>query len=355
MLRPLFALLVLSLCHAADYPLSVTQLAPGVYATVRTEPPGFAVESNSVFIIGDDDVIVVDAQSNLPATRRTLEALRQITDKPVRYVINTHWHDDHIVGNAVYRDAFPGVSFIGHANARRYLEGPGIKAREAFHKEGMPGFRAVLQQALDKGRNLAGQAITEEERISYLSDLQLADGYDTVPANFLPELPNLTVTDTLTLHHGAREIVVRHLGRGHTSGDLVVWLPDEGILCAGDLVVWPVPLIGADQSHVADWSRTISRLIALKPKAIVPGHGPVLRDTGYLLQLRALMTAATERTRAAMAYGRPLTEVHRRVNLDDFRRRFAGESPVRQALFRMYVESPAVTSAYNNLNLREGD
>src|ERR1041384_4496656 len=94
----------------------LVKMADGVYATIRKEPPGLAVESNSLFIICDRDVIVVDAQSNVAATRAVLAALRRVTTKPVRYVINTHWHDDHIVGNQVYAQAFPGIDFIAHAN-----------------------------------------------------------------------------------------------------------------------------------------------------------------------------------------------------------------------------------------------
>src|SRR5450432_103359 len=99
----------------------VVQLADGVYAAMRKDPPGFAVESNSVFIIGEDSVIVVDAQSNIGTTKEVLAALSKLTSKPVRYVVNTHWHDDHIVGNQVYRDAYPGVDFIAHINVRPYL------------------------------------------------------------------------------------------------------------------------------------------------------------------------------------------------------------------------------------------
>lgn len=327
----------------------LVKLAEGVYATVRTEPPGFGVESNSVFIINEQDVVVVDAQSNLAATREVLAALRSLTSKPVRYVVNTHWHDDHIVGNQVYREAYPGVSFIGHAKARDYLEGKGLKARERFHRDDVPQFASMLRKALADGKSLAGKALSDEERQSYQSDLALAEGYATVPPDFRPPLPDLTVSDSLTLWRGERSIEIRYLGRGHTSGDLVVYLPREGIVCAGDLIVWPIPLIGGDQSHVADWSATLGRLAALKASQIVPGHGPVLRDDRYLLQMQDLMQTVTERTRTAMAKGGTLEEVSKAVSLNDLRRDFAGDSPVRNMLFSSYVAGPAVTSAYHDL------
>jgi glyoxylase-like metal-dependent hydrolase (beta-lactamase superfamily II) len=350
MLRNLLSLLLYICCLNAQAAFTVTKLADGIYATVRNEPPGFAVESNSLFIIGPRDVIVVDAQSNLPATRETLAALRALTDKPVRYVVNTHWHDDHIVGNAVYREAFPGVAFIGHANARTYLQGPGIATRAHFHKDDVPSFSGMLEQALKDGKNLAGKPISDEERSSYGSDLALAHGYATVAPDFHPELPDLTLTDRLDLYQGERQVSIRYLGRGHTSGDIVVWLPKEGIVAAGDLVVWPVPLIGGDQSHVADWPATLDHMMALRPAIIVPGHGPILRDGAYVGQMQAMMRAVTERTRAAMANGAKLDAVRKVVKIDDFIPAFAGDSTVRQALFRMAMTVPAITSAFNDLN-----
>jgi glyoxylase-like metal-dependent hydrolase (beta-lactamase superfamily II) len=106
---------------ASDSPASnfeVQTIAEGVYAVVRQDPPGLMVDANSVFIVNEDDVVVVDTSGAPSTAREVVAALRKITSKPVRYVINTHWHDDHIIGDTVYREIFPGVEFIGHAEAR---------------------------------------------------------------------------------------------------------------------------------------------------------------------------------------------------------------------------------------------
>ncbi|GAB3251332.1 MBL fold metallo-hydrolase [Chitinimonas naiadis] len=348
----LFHLLLLALCPLwlmASEHFDLVKLTDGVYATARKELPGFAVESNSVFIINEQDVVVVDAQSNLAATREVVAALRTLTDKPVRYVVNTHWHDDHIVGNAIYQEQYPGVEFIGHAKARHYLQDAGLKARERFHRDDIPQFSAMLRESLKQGKTLGGKPISEEERLSYQSDLALAAGYATVPPDFQPPLPGITVDDSLILHRGKRSIEIRYLGRGHTSGDLVVYLPQEGIVCAGDLVVWPIPLVGGDQSHVADWSATLAKLQRLKADQIVPGHGPVLHDARYVQTVADLMQAVTDRTRKAMQGGASLAQVRKVVRLDDLQQRFAAESPVRNVLFSQYVIGPAVTSAYEDL------
>ena len=326
----------------------VVKLAEGVYAAVRRDPPGFAVESNSVFIVGDDGVIVVDAQSNLAATRETLAALRKLTDKPVRYVVNTHWHDDHVVGNQVYAEAFPGVQFVAHAATRSYLPGKGAEARRKWHEGGLAGFTQQLRDTLQSGKNSKGEPLTQEQRESLASDIALGEGYMTVPVDFRPVLPTVTLEEKLTLYQGDRAVEILYLGRGHTSGDVVVNLPREHIVAAGDLVVWPVPLVGSDQSHVGDWGATLERLIALNPSVIVPGHGPVMRDDSYARQVARLMDSIKEQTAAAVARGETLEQVRKSVNLDEMRQAFAGDSRVRNTLFTVYVAGPAVESAFND-------
>ncbi|MDQ3917819.1 MAG: MBL fold metallo-hydrolase [Acidobacteriota bacterium] len=326
----------------------VVKLAEGVYAAVRKDAPGFAVESNSVFIIGDDGVIVVDAQSNLAATRETLAALRKLTDKPVRYVVNTHWHDDHVVGNQVYAEAFPGVQFVAHAATRAYLPEKGAEARRKWHEGGLAGFVQQLRDTLKSGRNSKGEPLTEEQRESLASDIALGEGYLTVPADFRPVLPNLTLEEKLTLYQNERAVEILYLGRGHTSGDIVVHLPRERVVVAGDLLVWPVPFVGSDQSHVGDWGATLERLIALSPSVIVPGHGPVLRDDSYARRVARLMDSIKQQTAAAVARGETLAQVRRSVNLDEMCKEFAGESKVRNTLFSVYVVGPAVESAFND-------
>src|SRR6476646_2323177 len=114
----LLLLTLFSLPATAQPGFKIVKLAKGVYAAIRTEPPGLTVNANSVFIINDNDVVVVDTTLTPGTARETIAALKQLTNKPVRCVINTHWHDDHIMGNQAYREAFPGVELIGHVKMR---------------------------------------------------------------------------------------------------------------------------------------------------------------------------------------------------------------------------------------------
>jgi glyoxylase-like metal-dependent hydrolase (beta-lactamase superfamily II) len=159
-------------------------------------------------------------------------------------------------------------------------------------------------------------------------------------------LPDITLQDRLILNHGKRTIEILFLGRGHTSGDIVVHLPQERVVIAGDLVVWPVPYVGSPQSHPGDWSATLEKLIALKPRAIVPGHGPVLTDDIYVKQMARLFASVNKQVETAVARGETLQQTRQSVKLDEFENLFTGDSRIRKLIFRNYVTGPAVEAAY---------
>jgi len=327
-----------------DRGFTVDKLAEGVYAVVRREPAGLATHANNVFIVNDEDVMVVDTSQSPALTREVLAALRSITPKPVRYVINTHWHDDHYIGDQVYRDAFPDVDIIGHARTLRDLPGEGAPNREQMVK-GLPPFIEKLRGAIADGRNLAGAPITEEERAAYASDVEWASRYvSEVPAAPVI-LPTIAVADRLTLRRGSRLIDIRSVGPGHSQADLIVHLPAERIVIAGDLVIWPVPLAGL-KSSIKGWAAALDRIRDLRAAIIVPGHGPVMRDDSYLKQLGGLFTSLSQQVEASAAKGATLEATRASVHLDDWRTTFAGGSQLRAFLFDYYVTGPGVAAAY---------
>jgi glyoxylase-like metal-dependent hydrolase (beta-lactamase superfamily II) len=327
----------------------MVKVSEGVYAAVRKEPPGLTVNANSVFIINDDEVVVVDTTLTPGSAKEELAALRRLTTKPVKYVINTHWHDDHIMGNQVYRDAFPAVEFIAHANTRQYLPTTGLANRkQAMSEQGYPGFIAALKNRLEKNESAFGGPLNEEERTTLASDIKIAERYMAENPGVEIIMPTITLEHEMTLHRGSRTIEILYLGRGHTSGDIVVHLPKEGIVVTGDIVMWPVPYVGNPQSHPADWSTTLEKLIELHPTIIIPGHGPVLRDDSYLKLMARLFSSIKSQVEAAVARGETLGQAQKSVNLDEFQKLFAGDSRVRRLIFRSYVTGPAVAAAYSD-------
>jgi cyclase len=323
----------------------VQKLAEGIYAAIRTEPVGLGVDANNLFVIDNEGVVVVDTNFGATSTREVVSVLRTLTDKPVTHVINTHPHDDHVLGNQVYRERFPRAEFIAHAFTRDYLPGKGLAARQR-QVAALPQFKSQLEQLLKNGKTASGRTLTDEERAGYASDVSLISRYLADAPSFHVVLPTIAVTDRLTLHRGGHDVEIRFLGGGHTAGDLVVYLPKERILATGDLVVAPIPLVGSDQSHIGAWISSLDRIAALQPAVIVPGHGPLMRDVNYVKLMARLFRAIHDGTAAAVARGETLEQARTAVNLDELQHEFAGESALRISLFRNYVAGPAVAAAY---------
>ena len=342
-----FATAVLGQATAQEKRFTVERLADGVYALIRKEPASLWFTPNNVFVIGRDGVAVVDANITSEQTREVLAELKRITDKPVRYVVNTHWHEDHIIGNRVYRDAFPDVKFVGHRSTLTDLPEIGGANRKGSLQNGR-GFVGLLEGKLEKAENLAGQPISDEERSGYASDVKLVSAYLAESKDFDIILPTVLVDDRLEIDLGDRKIEILHLGRAHTGGDLVVRLPKENIVIAGDLLVHPVPLVGST-SYPLEYAATLERLKALKAKTIVPGHGPVMRDMAYLDAMIELLASIKQQTEAAFVRGQLLEQMRKSVDLESFRKRFAGDSQHKSLIFKNYVTLPSIAAAHKHL------
>ncbi|HEX4911961.1 MAG TPA: MBL fold metallo-hydrolase [Permianibacter sp.] len=332
---------------AAAGNFTVHQLGDGLYVTQRQEPAGLMFDANNAFIIRERDVVVIDSNISPASTREVLAALRQLTDKPVRYVINTHWHEDHILGNSVWREAYPAVQFIGHSKTHEDLASVGAANRKSLLENGAGGV-ASLKNAIATGKGLAGNPLTDEERRSHESDIFLVERY-LAEAGSLPIVyPDIEVSSTLALPDSKYPIEIRYLGAAHTRSDLVVWLPQQKLLIAGDLVVWPIPLIGST-SYPGAYAESLGQLLALQPKIIVPGHGPVFRDTAYVQQIQALLVDLVAQVKAGKARGETLEQVQKSVDLSVHKQRFAGESALLKLVFGMYVQGSGVPAAYKEL------
>jgi len=331
---------------ALETHIDVQKIADGVYAAIRTEPPGLFFDANSIFLINDADVIVIDTNITPSSAKASLSALMKLTNKPVTAVINTHWHDDHIIGNQVYRDAFPSAQFIAQTSTKQDLPSIGESNRKQLVEMG-PQMVAQLQASVEQRKSLTGNALTDEERASYLSDIASAKRYFTEAPVFEIVMPTTLVDTSLTLTRGKRRIEVLFLGRGHTAADLVVWLPAERIAITGDLVVSPIPLVGST-SHPLEFGATLERVLALKPAVFIPGHGPVMHDDKYVRQEIALLASLKSQVEAAVARGETLPQARKSVNLDQFRHEFAGSSQALGFVFDNYVSSSGVTAAYRD-------
>jgi cyclase len=357
-LRGIFFVLAAILCFSAASARSqyekkngggfeVQKIAADVYAVIRREPPSLWFNPNTVFVVGKKDVIVVDTNISSEHTREVLAELKKITDKPVRFVINTHWHEDHIIGNRVYREAFPNVKFIAHKSTLADLPTVGAANRKGTLENGA-GFVKLLKSSIEKGENLAKQKLTDEERLGYSSDIRLVESYLAEAPNFEIILPDIAVENRLELDDGKRKIEILFLGRAHTAADLVVFLPKEKIVACGDLIVYPVPLVGST-SYPLEYAATLENLLKLNAKTIIPGHGAVMRDDAYARLMIRLLQSIKQQSEASFRKGETLEQMRKSVNLEEFRKSFAGDSQHKSFIFENYIFLPATAAAYGQM------
>ena len=212
-----------------------TTLAEGVYSIRhRRAARRDAVSGNTTVIVGARDVLVVDSCLLPTFAKDDIALIRTWTDKPIRFLVNTHWHGDHTWGNSAYVEAFPDLTIIGHTETPRLMMG--------FLPHFLPKnqtFPDLLRRMAAEGKDADGNpadAATVKDTLDAVPNAEWrANEYKSV----VTRAPNVTVDDSMTVDLGGREVQIRHLGRGNTSGDLVVFLPRERIVAAGDLLVYP--------------------------------------------------------------------------------------------------------------------
>jgi cyclase len=355
--RPLtlgLAVLALPLAPAAaDAPKqrSATRIAEGVYVIRHPDAPDAFPQGNTTVVIGDQAVLVVDS-CYLPSTaREDIAQIRAWTRLPVRYLLNTHWHYDHTMGNAAYRDAYPDLRIVAQSETRNQIAGynPGWFAR-------YPDRGRAFQAAIDTGKDPNGRVLSDTEIAEYreaLKGLEPVGSEYTQSALRLDALtPDTTFDESLPIDLGHREVQLRFLGRGNTAGDAVAFLPKEGILASGDLVVHPVPYLGG--GFPAEFVGTLARLRALKPRLIVPGHGEVLHGTDYVTLVSDFVAAVVAKVNAEVHRlgnsPRNLDDVQKAVEKDldvaAWRKRFGGDEATNRDTFDGFSFPGVVKAAF---------
>ena len=313
------------------------KLADGVYGFIPPEDNTPFVSGNSVAIIGDDSVLVVDSGHSPTTTARIIAEIKQLTDKPVRFLVNTHWHPDHNAGNGLYQEAFPGLAIVSTPATRDGIVN--LIPKKELKEETVTRVRKLLDQGPSDGKPLDA-----ETRKYYEKTLPQLEA-------FMPELkmanhvaPTITFDSRLTVYLGKREVQVMFLGRGNTEGDAVIYVPDSKVLMTGDLVVYPVPYPYG--SFFGEWIETMKKLEAIDATTIVPGHGPVMHDKQYLDLEIALLEATVAQASDAFKRGLTVEQAVKEVDLTALRKRFVGDDPDRAQVFDKGYMPVAVKRAY---------
>jgi glyoxylase-like metal-dependent hydrolase (beta-lactamase superfamily II) len=258
----------------ADKPVTFAKLSDNAYAYTTEGDP------NTGIVIGDDGVMVVDTQATPVMAQDVIRHIRQVTDKPIKYVVMSHYHAVRVLGASAYRP------------------------QEIFASQ------ATLEMIRERGREDMDSEIGRFPRLFR-------------SAESIPGLtwPTITFDRELTVWMGSLEVRLIHVGAGHTRGDTIVWLPAQKVLFSGDLVEYNAGIYTGD-AQLAQWPASLDRLAALGPERLVPGRGPAMLNAADSLKaiaftrdfVSALYACAQEGVRA----GKSLRQVYQdaRAKLD---------------------------------------
>ncbi len=326
----------------AQSPVAVqtVPIADGVYQFI-TAPDGYVPNGNSVAIVNEKDVLVFDTFAR-PSTAQTVVAeIRRITDKPVRYVVNSHWHPDHWSGNEVYAREFPGVEIIASEETLRLMRNT-ANAWPEITRENLRRDEQDLENEVRAGKEPDGTVLTPERRRHDEDQLRLERDYAAEASKVARTYPTLTYADTLTLRHGGREF--RFLSVvGDARGSTVLYLPAEKILITGDVISYPIPYYTPPLSQHA---KSLRALAALDADLIVPGHGPAWRDKEFLNLEAELFETIVRQVEDAVRRGLVTeAEIQKAVDVEPLRTRFTHDDRDLNAKFRRYVAGMASNAA----------
>ena len=283
----------------------------GVYHAVGTGT--LAVVGNSSVIVNDNDVIVIDDHVSPAAAWVLLEEIKEITNKPVTTVINTHFHFDHAHGNQIFDNT---VNIIGHEFTRQMLlSGSTNMPLYKNYLAGLPQQVEGLKQRVAAESDPARKADLESQR-------QAAENNAASQAELRPTPPNVTLKTEMTLYRGSREIQIRHLGRGHTAGDVVVYLPKERVVATGDFLT--SALSNMSDAYVNEWVTSLDELKKLDFDTVLPGHGDAFTDKAKINYFQAYLRDVWSEVGRLKQQGVSAEEAAKRADLTRHKEHFPG-------------------------------
>ena len=258
------------------------KVADGVYYATATG--SMITGGNNIVIVNDRDVLLVDANTTPAAAREMLAEVKMITDKPVRWVVNTHFHYDHTDGNMVYG---PDVQIIATDYVRDMLAN-----HDVLHTEPYKTSVGTLPMQIETLKKQAAAEKDPAKRADLEKQIKATQDEIEQIKEVKPTPPTMTYSTKMTLYRGNREIQLLFLGRGHTNGDTIVYLPKEKIVCTGDLMESRLAYMG--NGVFDEWIKTLDAVKKLDFNTVLPGHGVPFHDkaliTAYQSYLQDLVT-----------------------------------------------------------------
>lgn len=283
---------------------NIEKVADGVYAALAR--PQILTNCNAAIFVNARDVLVVDAHSKPSAAAALLAQIkRDITGKPVRYLVNSHFHWDHTQGDAAYKASGAKVDIISSDATKQLM----TQLSRNRLKESLDG---VPQQIDDVQARLA-KAASNADKERYTDLIRQLKAYQTEMKSYTLELPTITFAKSHVIQDPAGDLHIDFHGRAHTAGDIAVFSPQKRVVASGDAIIGFLPNIA--DGYPRPWPATIDSVGRLAFDHIIPGHGPVQNDRARMTQMRNYIEELTGRVEEGKKAGKPLAELQKTLTM----------------------------------------
>lgn len=292
---------------------------------VLRQGAGFHVEviGNVTVVEQTDGLVLIDAGGTPGAGRRVVELVHGVSLKPVKAIVITHWHGDHHFGLSEVLKEWPHATVIATASAQSYMNSRGLPAQPdaAFDSA-----QQVIFEHLKKGfEDQSRSAQSEADRARYADDAHEEQLYSEDFRGISIRFANVTFTDRMSLLDEVAPIEIMYLGKAHTDGDAIVWLPKQKVIATGDAVVSPVPFWRG--AYPVEWVPVLEKIKTFGFTTLIPGHGLPQTDTAYLDTLIATLLDVNTQVADLAAKGLSLQETQARVDFSSQAKAFSSPDP----------------------------
>ena len=320
-------------------------IAPGV--TVLHQNDEFHVQprGNVTIVEQTGGYVLVDSGGSPAAADQLIEVLARNTGKPLKAIILTHWHGDHVLGVSRLLERWPAALVIGTTSTRdmlsdrktdRFMPGSDAAANATFMKNVDEAVAYLDGAARDMNllpEERAGFARAAVEYRQY--------GHEMKSARRTP--PTVLLEDTIILKDETHPVEIRFFGRANTAGDAIAFLPKQRIVATGDIVVSPIPF--GSNTYPSEWIKALERIRALRFDTMVPGHGRPTKDRVRIDTLIAMLKHVRSNVAPFAHDQTPESEVLKKVDLSQSEAAIAGKDPWLRRWFRAYWRDPIISSA----------
>jgi glyoxylase-like metal-dependent hydrolase (beta-lactamase superfamily II) len=261
----------------------IEKLTDGVYAAVAR--PAALINCNAAIFETSDSLLIVDTHSKASAVASLVSQIRRdVTSKPVRFIVNSHFHWDHSQGNPSYKRIAPHADIVASEATRRLISELGAQRFTASVEQ--------ARQSVQSYKERLAAAKSDAEKAHWQMMVRDTNDYISEMRNYKPELPNVTFERDLILHDKAQDLHLAFRGRGHTGGDIVVFSPQKKVVATGDLLHGFAPYLA--DSYPRDWPRTLHHVAEFGFDQVIGGHAGVQHTRDRLYQMAGYIEELTE-------------------------------------------------------------